>query len=116
MSKTHRHRRGVSVDVYVITILACYGRRVKRITIRNPVSCTSGCRPTGSTGANRTKPLPLPGIGQKTEVISGNTINKVFARVGYKKACGTRHTAHGTRHTASTLLREHEWTKDNIEM
>jgi integrase len=54
----------------------------------------------------------FPGIGQKTEVISENTINKVFAAVGYKG----RLVGHGTRHTASTLLREHEWTKDHIEM
>ncbi|MNJ44818.1 putative prophage CPS-53 integrase [compost metagenome] len=54
----------------------------------------------------------FPGIGQKTEVISENTINKVFAGVGYKG----RFVGHGTRHTASTLLREHEWTKDHIEM
>ena len=54
----------------------------------------------------------FPGIGQKTEVISENTINKVFAAVGYKG----RLVGHGTRHTASTLLREHEWVKDHIEM
>lgn len=54
----------------------------------------------------------FPGIGQKTEVISENTINKVFAAAGYKG----RLVGHGTRHTASTLLREHEWTKDHIEM
>lgn len=54
----------------------------------------------------------FPGIGQKTDVISENTINKVFAGIGYKG----RLVGHGTRHTASTLLREHEWTKDHIEM
>lgn len=54
----------------------------------------------------------FPGNGQVTPVISENTINKVFALVGYKgKLVG-----HGTRHTASTLLREHEWEKDHIEM
>ena len=54
----------------------------------------------------------FPGNGQVTPVISENTINKVFALVGYKgKLVG-----HGTRHTASTLLREHGWEKDHIEM
>lgn len=54
----------------------------------------------------------FPGVGQKTAVISENTINKVFATVGYKG----RLVGHGTRHTASTLLREHDWIKDHIEM
>lgn len=54
----------------------------------------------------------FPGNGQVTPVISENTINKVFALAGYKgKLVG-----HGTRHTASTLLREHGWEKDHIEM
>lgn len=54
----------------------------------------------------------FPGNGPKTPVISENTINGVFARIGYKgKLVG-----HGTRHTASTLLREHGWEKDHIEM
>lgn len=44
-------------------------------------------------------------------VISENTIGKVFASVGYKG----RLVGHGTRHTASTLLREHEWNKDFVE-
>lgn len=54
----------------------------------------------------------FPGIGQKTAVISENTINKVFAAVGYKG----RLVGHGTRHTASTLLRDHDWIKDHVEM
>lgn len=53
-----------------------------------------------------------PGIGWKNEVISENTINQVFARIGYKG----RMVGHGTRHTASTLLREHSWEKDHVEM
>lgn len=53
----------------------------------------------------------FPGIGEKNPVISENTINLVFAKVGYKG----RLVGHGTRHTASTLLREHEWQKDFVE-
>ncbi|MEX0293380.1 tyrosine-type recombinase/integrase [Pseudomonas putida] len=53
----------------------------------------------------------FPGIGSSTPVISENTIGKVFASVGYKG----RLVGHGTRHTASTLLREHEWSKDFVE-
>ncbi|QXG31680.1 tyrosine-type recombinase/integrase [Pseudomonas viridiflava] len=53
----------------------------------------------------------FPGVGPKNPTISENTINKVFAGVGYKG----RLVGHGTRHTASTLLREHNWSKDHIE-
>lgn len=53
----------------------------------------------------------FPGIGSSTPVISENTIGKVFASAGYKG----RLVGHGTRHTASTLLREHEWHKDFVE-
>jgi integrase len=53
----------------------------------------------------------FPGIGTKHEVISENTINLVFSKIGYKG----RMVGHGTRHTASTLLREHGWTKDHVE-
>lgn len=53
----------------------------------------------------------FPGIGASTPVISENTIGKVFASAGYKG----RLVGHGTRHTASTLLREHEWHKDFVE-
>lgn len=54
----------------------------------------------------------FPGVGPKTPVISENTIGNVFALVGYKG----RLVGHGTRHTASTLLREHEWHKDFVEV
>ncbi|WP_371320042.1 tyrosine-type recombinase/integrase [Pseudomonas gingeri] len=53
----------------------------------------------------------FPGTGPKKPIISENTINLVFAKVGYKG----RLVGHGTRHTASTLLREHGWTKDHVE-
>lgn len=53
----------------------------------------------------------FPGTGPKNPTISENTINKVFAEIGYKG----RLVGHGTRHTASTLLRENGWTKDHIE-
>lgn len=53
----------------------------------------------------------FPGIGAKKPVISENTINLTLTKVGYKgKLVG-----HGTRHTASTLLREHGWEKDHVE-
>ncbi|VVP64735.1 tyrosine-type recombinase/integrase [Pseudomonas fluorescens] len=53
----------------------------------------------------------FPGVGPKNPTISENTINKVFASIGYKG----RLVGHGTRHTASTLLRENGWQKDHIE-
>lgn len=53
----------------------------------------------------------FPGVGPKNPTISENTINKVFASIGYKGQL----VGHGTRHTASTLLREHGWPKDHIE-
>lgn len=53
----------------------------------------------------------FPGIGAKCPTISENTINKVFASIGYKG----RLVGHGTRHTASTLLREHSWPKEHVE-
>lgn len=53
----------------------------------------------------------FPGTGPKKPVISENTINLVFAKVGYKRKL----VGHGTRHTASTLLREHGWIKDHVE-
>lgn len=55
--------------------------------------------------------LVFPGIGEVNPEIRENTINPVFNRVGYKG----RLVGHGTRHTASTLLREHEWHKDHVE-
>lgn len=53
----------------------------------------------------------FPGIGNKNPVISENTINGVFNRIGYKG----KMVGHGARHTASTLLREHDWPKDHVE-
>jgi integrase len=53
----------------------------------------------------------FPGSGEKRPVISENTINLVFAKIGYKG----RMVSHGVRHTASTLLREHGWLKDHVE-
>lgn len=61
-----------------------------------------------STGRS---PYLFPGNGEKQPVISENTINLVFAKIGYKG----RLVSHGTRHTASTLLREHGWLKDHVE-
>lgn len=52
----------------------------------------------------------FPGIGQ-TAVLSENSINLVFKNVGYRRKL----VGHGTRHTASTLLREHGWFKDHVE-
>ena len=53
----------------------------------------------------------FPGNGNKQPVISENTINLIFAKIGYKG----RMVSHGVRHTASTLLREHGWLKDHVE-
>lgn len=54
----------------------------------------------------------FPGNGPKNPTLSENTINKVIAMVGYKgKLVG-----HGSRHTASTLLREHGWHRDFVEV
>ena len=53
----------------------------------------------------------FPGIGAKKPVISENTINLTLKKVGYKDKL----VGHGTRHTASTLLREHGWEKDHVE-
>ncbi|MWA29762.1 tyrosine-type recombinase/integrase [Burkholderia pseudomallei] len=53
----------------------------------------------------------FPGIGTKNEIISENTINLVFSKIGYK----SRMVGHGARHTASTLLREHGWNRDHVE-
>lgn len=51
------------------------------------------------------------GIGTKYEVINENAINLVFSKIGYKGSV----VGHGTRHTASALLREQGWQKDNAE-
>lgn len=53
----------------------------------------------------------FPGTGSKCPVISDATINKEFGAIGFKG----RMTGHGSRHTASTLLREHRWHKDFTE-
>ena len=53
----------------------------------------------------------FPGIGAKNPFISENTINLTLSKVGYKG----RLVGHGSRHTASTLLREHGWEKDHVE-
>lgn len=47
----------------------------------------------------------FPGQGNSNSVISDNTINKCFSLIGYK----LRMTGHGSRHTATTLLSEHDW-------
>lgn len=54
----------------------------------------------------------FPGIGPKQPVISENTINLTLRKIGYRG----RLVGHGTRHTASTLLREHGWHKDHVEV
>ncbi|MDP1776767.1 MAG: tyrosine-type recombinase/integrase [Moraxellaceae bacterium] len=53
----------------------------------------------------------FPGDGANNPVISDVALNNVFKRMGYKG----RMVAHGSRHTASTLLREHGWNKDFVE-
>jgi integrase len=54
----------------------------------------------------------FPGFGTINPTMSENTINKCLRLVGYQgKLVG-----HGARHTASTLLREHRWDKDYVEM
>lgn len=53
----------------------------------------------------------FPGIGSKQPVISDATINLTLRKIGYRD----RLVGHGTRHTASTLLREHGWEKDHVE-
>lgn len=53
----------------------------------------------------------FPGIGIKNPMISENTVNKVFRLIGYKG----RMVSHGSRHTASTLLREHGWAKQFVD-
>lgn len=54
----------------------------------------------------------FPGFGSQNPTMSENTINKAIAQVGYEG----RIVAHGTRHTASTLLREHGWPRDYVEL
>lgn len=54
----------------------------------------------------------FPGIGPKNPTLGGNTINLVFQKIGFKD----KMVGHGSRHTASTLLREHRWEKDYVDM
>jgi len=61
------------------------------------------------TGRNQ---YVFPGLGPKNPTMSENTINKCLRLVGYKDKL----VGHGSRHTASTLLREHGWHKDYVEM
>ncbi|MFI8981515.1 tyrosine-type recombinase/integrase [Ectopseudomonas khazarica] len=60
------------------------------------------------TGGNR---WLFPGVGPKNPTISENTISQVYANAGYKG----RLVGHGARHTASTLLNEHDWPKKHID-
>ncbi|WP_371233632.1 tyrosine-type recombinase/integrase [Pseudomonas sp. QE6] len=53
----------------------------------------------------------FPGIGPKKPVISENTINLTLNKIGYHRKL----VGHGSRHTASTLLREHGWNKEHVE-
>lgn len=54
----------------------------------------------------------FPSEGSKGKVMSDASINKCFARIGYKG----RMTGHGSRHTATTLLSEHGWPINWTEM
>ena len=54
----------------------------------------------------------FPGEGPKAATISDASVNKCFALIGYKR----RMTGHGCRHTFSTLMNEHHWHADWIEM
>jgi integrase len=55
--------------------------------------------------------LILPGNGRRSPYLSENTFNHVLWRLGYKD----RHTAHGFRATASTLLHEYGFDPHAIE-
>jgi integrase len=50
----------------------------------------------------------FPGTGAVNPFMSDGTINKVIANAGFKG----RLVGHGSRHTARTLLAEHEWSVD----
>lgn len=54
----------------------------------------------------------FPGEGPKAPTLSDASVNKCFALVGYKG----RMTGHGSRHTFSTLMNEHHWNADWLEM
>lgn len=56
-------------------------------------------------------PYLFPGNGSVNPVLSENTLNQALMRIGYKD----RLVGHGSRHTASTLLREHGWEKQFVE-
>ncbi|MGJ8524363.1 Prophage integrase IntS [Halomonadaceae bacterium LMG 33818] len=54
----------------------------------------------------------FPGDSSMHPILSGSAMNNAIALIGYKgKLVG-----HGARHTASTLLREHGWNRDWVEM
>lgn len=53
----------------------------------------------------------FPGDGAKSAYLSHIAINRTVHAIGYKG----RMTGHGSRHTASTLLREHGWPRDYVE-
>jgi len=98
------------LDAAVWSVSAAKMKMDRDIMIPLPTQAVSALRDLHElTGRSR---YLFPGNGQANPVISENTINKVFALVGYKG----RLVGHGTRHTASTLLREHGWEKDHIEM
>lgn len=53
----------------------------------------------------------FPGDGSKSPYMSHIAINRTMHAIGYKGLM----TGHGSRHTASTLLREHGWPRDYVE-
>lgn len=53
----------------------------------------------------------FPGDGAKGAYLSHIAINRTMHVIGYKG----KMTGHGSRHTASTLLREHGWPSDYVE-
>lgn len=53
----------------------------------------------------------FPGDGAKGAYLSHIAINRTMHVIGYKG----KMTGHGSRHTASTLLREHGWPRDYVE-
>jgi integrase len=58
-------------------------------------------------------PLLFPSLRSKKRPISDNTVNGALRRLGYSH---DQHTGHGFRSTASTLLNEHGWNPDLIEL
>ena len=58
--------------------------------------------------------LVIPAIGSRMRPLSENTLNQALRRMGFDK---TRHTAHGLRASASTMLNESgKWSSDAIEV